>query len=173
MPGKSPRILRGLVLAAAVALLLGGCGDDTFDPATARPCDFFTEEELDEYALWIGIDEENRCVYDKKPNWEDSLTHVTIEYRDDDPATTAASFKLTPVEGEAWEDSRVEYKDSMETASQEGRCMLVSPAGSGRSLIVGIGTDTTGVRWFSVGPFDDPCDYTEYKFDKILAKLRR
>jgi hypothetical protein len=171
--------VRGLTLAsAAVALLLGGCGADTFDPSTDRPCDFLTEEELDEYALRVALDEEARCGYDKVPLAHDSLTHVSVEYRDGDPATIAANFRLTPAEGEAWEDSRVEYKGSVDVKDNNvedktGQCVLVAPAGDGRVLIVGVGTDTTGVTWVSVGPFDDPCDYTEYEFENILAKLRR
>lgn len=172
MPGSPRRVPRGLAVAAAAVLLVAGCGEDTFDPATARPCDFFTEEELEEYALRIADDEERRCAYGKKPNWQDSLTEVIVEYVDGEPAALAAQYKLERAEGEAWEDSRVEYKGSVGVEYKTGRCVLLAPAGAGRSLYVGIGTDTTGVKWFSVGPFNDPCDYTEYRFEKILAKLR-
>jgi hypothetical protein len=175
MPGRSRRVVRSVAIgpAAAAALLLGGCGGDTFDPASALPCDFLTAEELDEYALRVAVNEETRCAYDKAPRAHDSLTHVSVEYRDGDPATIAATLKLTPAEGEAWEDSRVEYKGSVDVDDKRGRCVLVAPAGDGRVVVVGIGTDTSGVTWVSVGPFDDPCDYTEYEFEEILAKLRR
>jgi hypothetical protein len=174
MPGRSRRVVLGLAIApaAAVALLLGGCGGDTFDPAIALPCHFLTAEELEEYALRVAVNEVTRCTYDKVPRAHDSLTQVSVEYRDGDPATIAATLKLQPAEGEAWEDSRVEYKGSLDVDDKRGRCVLVAPAGDRRVLVVGIGTDTSGVTWVSVGPFDDPCDYTEHEFEEILAKLR-
>jgi hypothetical protein len=160
------------VIAAAV-LTLGGCGDDPFDPATSRPCDFLTEEEQEKYVVQVEVDEPDRCRFGKPPPAQDSLTHVTVEYRDGDPATVAAALKLAPVDGKKSKETTVAFKGSINVADKRGTCAMVAPLDGGRSLVVGVGTDTSGITWVSAGPIDDPCDYLAYRFEEIEAKLRR
>ncbi|GAA1035240.1 hypothetical protein GCM10009557_42360 [Virgisporangium ochraceum] len=158
---------------AAMVLMLGGCGEDPFDPAASRPCDFFTEEELDKYVLQVEVNESNRCRFGKTPPAQDTLTHVTVEYRDSEPATVAAALKLPPVDGQKSKQTTVAFKGSIDVENKTGTCAMVAPIGRGRSLVVGIGTDTGGITWVSEGPKDDPCDYVAYQFKEIEAKLRR
>ncbi|WP_213451412.1 hypothetical protein [Rhizomonospora bruguierae] len=166
-----------LAAAAAAVLLLGGCAEHSFDPSTARPCEFFTADELREFDMHVQADEPDLCWFGHPLGTQYTLVAVAVEYRDGDPASVAADLKLAPVDGELAKKTTATFLGSINVKDKQGSCVLVAPMGEGHSLLVRIDTDTRRVHWFSVGPFDDPCEYVasgvDDKATKIEAKLRR
>lgn len=158
-----------LLTAAAIGLVLTGCGSDSFDPATAQPCDFLTEENLDEHGFVtrdlddltvVSTDltdvDTTACAFTKKPGWSDSVPYVIVGYLDQSAADLAGTLDLDETTGYG---DLVQYRNQAELEpTGASTCQLVGTGEDGSSVLYEFGVDTTWVE-FAVEPPDHPCDY--------------